>query len=252
MAVQITNKPPDQLRWEPCPRWVRAELGGTTILDSRRAIYVWESGRYLPVYAVPREDVTDGVLRPAAGEPPPHGDPVESLAVAANGTVADHAAWVYEDADLRGYVAFKFTALDRWFEESEEIGIHPRDPHHRVDALPSERHVRIELDGETLAESRAPVTLFETGLPVRYYLAPEDVRQELLVHSDSHTGCPYKGTASYWTVKTAAGEYADLAWYYPEPVDALAIIRGRIAFYNEKVDVHIDGELQERPRTQWS
>ena len=252
MAVQITNKPPDTLRWEPCPRWLRAEFGGFTVADTRNAIYVWESGRNLPVYAVPRADVADGVLRPANGDPPAHPDPIRSLAVVADGRVAEHAAWTYEDADLADYVAFDFRALDRWFEESEEITIHPRDPHHRVDAMPSERHVRLELDGETIAESRRVVTLFETGLPTRYYLPPSDVRQDVLQPSDSHTGCPYKGTASYWTVRTAAGEHPDIAWFYPEPYDAVSAIRGRIAFYNEKVDTYVDGELEGRPQTQWS
>jgi len=252
VAVQITNRPPDQLRWEACPRWVRAELGGAPVLDSRRAIYVWESGRHLPTYAVPREDVAEGVLRSAKGGALAHPDPIEAFDVVAGGRTAEAAAWSYEDSDLADFVAFDFKALDRWFEEAEEIDIHPRDPHHRVDALPSQRHVRIELDGETIAESTKPVTLFETGLPVRYYLAPEDVREEVLVASDSHTGCPYKGTASYWTVRTAAGEHPDLAWYYPEPYDSLSAIRGRIAFYDEKVDVYVDGELQERPTTQWS
>ena len=149
-------------------------------------------------------------------------------------------------------MAFDFKALDRWFEESEEIEIHPRDPHKRVDALRSRRHVRIELDGETIAESERVVTLFETGLPTRYYLPPSDVRHGALQPSDSHTGCPYKGTASYWTVKTGAGEHPDLAWFYPEPYDALEAIAGRIAFYNERVDIYVDGELEPRSRTQWS
>ena len=252
MAVEITNKPPPELRWERSPRRVRAELGGVTVARSDRAIYVWESGRGLPTYAVPREDVADGVLRPAEGEPPPHGDPISSLDVVAGAVIAEHAAWTYEDPDLAGYVAFAFMALDRWFEEAEEIDVHPRDPHHRVDALPSDRRVRIELDGETIAESEDVVTLFETGLPTRYYLAPEDFRAEVLRPSDTHTMCPYKGTASYWTVVTAAGEHPDLAWSYPEPIPALEIIRGRLAVYNEKVDLVIDGERLERPRTKWS
>lgn len=252
MAVQITNQPPDQLRWERSPRNVRAELAGVTVADSRGAIYVWESGRHLPVYAFPRADVTEGVLRPADGERPEHPDPIRSFTVEAGGAVAEHAAWSYEDPDLAGYVALAFWAMDHWYEEAEEITIHPRDPHHRVDALPSHRHVRIELDGETVAESRDVVTLFETGLPTRYYLPPEDVREDLLRPSDSHTGCPYKGTASYWTVRTAAGEHPDIAWFYPDPVDAMKIISGRIAFYNEKVDVYVDGEPEARPDTQWS
>jgi uncharacterized protein (DUF427 family) len=252
MAVKITNTPPDELRWEPCPRWLRAELGGVTVVDSHAAIYVWESGRGIPIYAVPREDVAAGVLRPADGSGAPHPDPVRPLTVEAGGQVAEHGAWSYEDPDLADYVAFAFHALDRWFEEAEEIVIHPRDPHKRVDAVPSNRHVRVELDGETVAESERVVTVFETGLPTRYYLPPSDVRQELLSPSDTQTGCPYKGTASYWTVRTAAAEHPDAAWFYPEPYDALSAIRGRIAFFNERVDIYVDGELEPRPQTQWS
>jgi uncharacterized protein (DUF427 family) len=252
VALELNGTPPDELRFEPCPRWIRAELGGAQVLASRRAIYVWESGRILPVYAVPREEVAAGVLRPAAGEPPPHADEVESLTVAAGGRVAEHAAWVYADPDLAGFVAFETKALDRWFEESEEIAIHPRDPNHRVDAMPSPRHVRIEIDGETVADSSDVVTLFETHLPTRYYLPLADVRPEALQPSDSHSGCPYKGTASYYTVTTAAGEHPDIAWYYPEPFEAVAAIRDRIAFFDEKVDVYVDGELQERPVTSFS
>lgn len=252
MAVEITNTPPPELRWERSPRRVRAELGGVTVVLSDRAIYVWESGRIVPTYAVPRDDVADGVLRPAEGDPPPHGDPVSSFDVVAGDRVAAHAAWVYEDPGLADYVAFAVMGLDRWFEEAEEIVIHPRDPHHRVDAMRSDRHARIELDGETIAESEDVVTLFETGLPTRYYLPPEDFRADVLLPSDTHTMCPYKGTASYWKVVTAAGEHPDLAWYYPEPIPALEIIRGRVAVYNEKVDLVLDGERLERPQTQWS
>jgi uncharacterized protein (DUF427 family) len=252
MAVQITNKPPHELRWEPCPRRLRAELGGDVVAESAAGIYVWESGRHLPIYAVPRADVADGVLRSANGTGPAHPDPVSFFTVEAGGRVLEHGAWAYDDPDLADYVAFDFKALDRWFEEAEEIAIHPRDPHHRVDAMPSKRRVRIELDGETIAESERVVTLFETGLPARHYLPPSDVRQGFLCPSETHTGCPYKGTASYWTVRTAAGEHPDLAWFYPEPYDSLSIIRGRIAFYDEKVDLYVDGELQPRPQTQWS
>lgn len=248
MAVQITNTPPQHLRWEPCPRRLRAELGGVVIADTLGGIYVWESGRHLPIYAVPRADVAEGVLRPADGAAPERPDPGSSLTVEAGGRVIDHGAWTYEDPDLADYVAFNFTALDRWFEEAEEISIHPRDPHHRVDAMPSHRRVRIDIDGETIAESDRVVTLFETGLPTRHYLPLTDVRQELLAPSDLHTGCPYKGTASYWTV----GEHQNVAWFYPEPYDALRIIAGRVAFFDERVDTYIDGELQERPKTQWS
>ena len=141
---------------------------------------------------------------------------------------------------------------DRWFEEDEEVFVHPKDPYHRVDVLESSRHVRVSLNGEVVAETSRPKLLFETGLPVRYYIPPEDVREELLVPSEKHTRCPYKGVASYWSVK-AGGELAEnLAWYYPEPTPDTAKIADHLCFFNEKVDLTVDGEAQPRPQTQWS
>jgi uncharacterized protein (DUF427 family) len=253
MAVELTPAvDPPVLRWERSPRRVRAELGGDTVARSARAIYVWEAGQRLPEYAVPLEDVAAGVLVPAHGEAPAHGDAAETYDVAAGGRTAEHAAWTYRDPDLAGYVVLAFKALDRWFEETEEVFVHPRDPHHRVDALPSERRIRIVVDGEQLAESSDVVTLFETGLPTRYYLPAADVRQDALRPSETHTRCPYKGVASYHDVVTAHGEHPDLVWYYPEPIAAVENIRDRLCFYNEKVSVYVDDELEERPQTKFS
>jgi uncharacterized protein (DUF427 family) len=246
MAVELTPAvDPPLRRWERSPRRIRAELGGETVARSSRAIYVWEPGRRLPEYAVPRADVAAGALVPVHGEAPEHPEAAEIYDVVAGARTAAHAAWTYRDPDLDGYVALAFKALDRWFEETEEVFVHPRDPHHRVDALPSERHIRIVVDGEELAESSDVVTLFETGLPTRYYLPAADVRHDALRPSDTHTRCPYKGIASYHSVVTAQGEHPDLVWYYPEPIPAVENIRDRLCFYNEKVSVYVDGELEE-------
>jgi uncharacterized protein (DUF427 family) len=250
MAVELTPAvDPPLLRWERSPRRIRAELGGETVARSSQAIYVWAPGRRLPEYALPREDVAAGVLAPAQDEPPEHPEAAEVYDVVVGGRTAADAAWTYRDPDLDGYVALAFKALDRWFEETEEVFVHPRDPHHRVDALPSERHIRIVVDGEDLAESSDVVTLFETGLPTRYYLPARDVRQDVLRPSDTQTRCPYKGIASYHSVVTAQGEYPDLVWYYPDPIPAVENIRDRLSFYNEKVSVYVDGELEERSPT---
>jgi uncharacterized protein (DUF427 family) len=142
--------------------------------------------------------------------------------------------------------------MDHWYEEEEEVFVHPRDTHHRVDVVPSSRHVRIEIDGTVLAESDRPFLLFETHLPTRYYLDPADVRTDLLTPTDSHTRCPYKGIASYWTATVGDAVHEDVAWTYPEALPAVKQIEGTIAFFTERVDVYVDGELQERPATQWS
>ena len=127
---------------------------------------------------------------------------------------------------------------------------HPRNPYSRVDALRSHRHVRVELDGVVLAETHSPVLLFETGLPTRYYIDRTDVSFENLIPSDTETLCPYKGTTSgYWSVRVGGEVHRDLAWTYSYPLPAVSAIAGLVAFYDEKVDVVIDGVRQTRPST---
>jgi uncharacterized protein (DUF427 family) len=142
--------------------------------------------------------------------------------------------------------------MDAWFEEDEEVFTHPRDPHTRVDILPSSRHLRVEVDGVTIAESASPRLLFETGLPVRYYLPKTHVRLDLITHTDSETHCPYKGQAEYWSVRTGDTVHEDIAWSYPTPLPESLGVAGHIAFYDEKVDVFVDGVRQERPHTKFS
>jgi uncharacterized protein (DUF427 family) len=138
-----------------------------------------------------------------------------------------------------------------WFDEDEPLFAHARDPHKRVDVAPSSRHVRVEVDGELLAESRRPLVLFENPLPVRYYLPTEDVRVDLLP-SDTRTSCPYKGHASWWSGRLGDRVLEDIAWSYPSPVPENPRIAGLICFRNERVDLVVDGERLERPVTPWS
>lgn len=240
MAVHITNEPPGELRFEPSPRWVRAAAGGETVVDSRRALLVWEPGRVVPRYCFPRDDVRMELLRPT-------GDG-RRFALEVGGRVREDAAWTYDDDDLANHVAFDWSAMDAWFEEDEEVLVHPRDPHKRIDVLASSRHVVVALDGEVVADTKRPRLLFETGLPTRYYIPSEDVRTELLEATSKKTRCPYKGLASYWTVAA----HDDVAWTYRDPLPAVAEIKDLIAFFNERADITVDGELEERPQTQWS
>ena len=140
----------------------------------------------------------------------------------------------------------------RWFEEAMEVHVHARDPRKRVDVLPSDRHIRVELDGELLAESHSPHALFETNLPTRWYLPREDVRFELLEPSITVTRCPYKGSAVYWSAHIGDTLHRDLAWSYPEPIIECPRIAGLVCFFNERVDLVVDGERLERPDTEWS
>ncbi|MDD7936899.1 DUF427 domain-containing protein [Actinomycetospora lutea] len=205
----------------PCPRRVRARLGGRVVVDTTDARYLWEHPWY-PRWLVPAGDVDPAAL------------------------AADPGHRRRDD----GYLALTWSAFDAWFEEDEEVHVHPRSPYVRVDALRSRRRVRVELDGVVLAESDAPVLLFETGLPTRAYLDPTAVDPARLEPSDTRTACPYKGvTSRYWTVRTPAGRHDDLAWSYDHPAPAVARIAGLIAFYDERVDVVVDGVRRERPHT---
>ncbi len=244
------------LRHEPVEWRVRASLGGDTVVDSTRALLVWEPRRVVPSYAVPAEDIAAelspataaadngvpaGVLHPgvsfavhtAAGEPVSVGD-------------RDRAGFRLADEDLAGHVALDFDAFDEWHEEDQRIEGHPREPFHRVDARLSARPVGIELDGDVLADSRNALLVCETSLPLRFYLPREDVRAEL-VPSATETYCPYKGAASIWSVQSGGRRHEDLGWSYEAPLPDAAALTGRVAFWDERVDVFLDGERRERP-----
>ena len=246
MAIRLMDVfPIDRLRYEPSPRWVRGEIDGRTVVDSRRTWLVWEPGRVVPGWCFPREDVRMDLLVPVEIDPDEH--PAEVTEVFDVGSAA-RAAWVFADPDMEGRVQVDYYRLDRWREEEDEIVGHPRDPFKRVDVRRSSRHVKVMIDGQVLADSARPLMLFETGLPVRYYLPPEDVRLDLLHPSHTHSLCAYKGKASYHSAPGAE----DVAWYYPDPLPDNARIRDHIAFFNERVDIDVDGERLERPKTQWS
>jgi uncharacterized protein (DUF427 family) len=248
---------PHTLYFEDSPRRVRVMLGGEVVADSRRAKLLHETG-HLPVYYFPKEDVRTELLEesdrtthcPFKGE-------ASYWTVKVGDKGAENAVWGYPDPidsapPLAGYLAFYWRMMDHWYEEDEEVFVHPRDPYHRVDILQSSRHLRVRVNGVLLAETERPRVLFETGLPPRYYIPKEDVRQDVLLKSEKRTRCPYKGVASYWSVEAGAERFDDLVWYYPDPIPEAAKIEGLLAFFNEKVDLEVDGELQERPHTQWS
>jgi uncharacterized protein (DUF427 family) len=242
---------------EPTPRWVRVRVAGTWLADSRRALLLtWFGPGRLPTYCFPPGDVRADLLT-GAGDTAPDGVSTR-YDLTVDGRTLAGAASVFQDpppqlADLRDHVTFSWRDPEvEWFEEAQPVFAHPRVPTHRVDAVPSERHVRIEVDGVTLAESGRPVAVFETGLPTRWYLPREDVRMDLLEPTGTVTACPYKGTARWWSARTPAGTRTDLAWSYPEPVVEAPLLAGLVAFFDEHVDVHLDGAPQARPRTPWS
>jgi uncharacterized protein (DUF427 family) len=238
----------ESIRTERSKKRVRAYLGGELVADTTRPALVWEVP-YYPTYYFPAEDVRSEVLEPDGGvaHSPSRGDG-RTFTVKAGGKEAPGAALRYEDSpieELRDLIRLDWDAMDSWFEEDEEVFTHPRDPHTRVDILPSSRLVRVELDGVTIAESSSPWLLFETGLPVRYYLPKTHVRMDLLTPTDTVTHCPYKGQAEYWSVRTRETVYEDLAWSYRTPLPESQRIAGLVSFYNDKVDLYVDGVLQE-------
>jgi uncharacterized protein (DUF427 family) len=259
-----------ELRYEPTEKRIRGMLGDRTVVESTRALLVWEPKRIVPSYAVPAQDVggelvpadtprsdSAGVDAPRLGDRPVfdpsipftvHTTDGEPLVIRVQGSAREPAAFRLENDALAGYVILDFGGFDAWYEEDERNLAHPRDPFHRIDIVHSSRHVRIEHEGETLAESTTPYLLFEPPLPVRYYLPTGDVAPGLLSPSPTRTFCAYKGEASYLSLE----DEPDVAWCYPAPLREAAEVTGRIAFFNERVDIVVDGARLERPTTPWS
>jgi uncharacterized protein (DUF427 family) len=251
----------DSLRYEPTAKRIRVCLGGERVADTRDALLVWEPRRVVPTYAVPSAALT-AQLVPAGAEsgdedcpwilPPTvpfanHTCAGTAFDVIAGDDTGAAAAFRPDDPDLADYVILDFGTFE-WREEDEPIVSHPHNPFSRIDVLRSSRHVRIELDGELLAESSRPMLLFETFLPARFYLPRQDVAVRLEI-SDTVTYCAYKGRASYFSLPDGP---RDVAWTYHEPLHDAEPVRDRICFFDERVDVIVDGERRDRPVTPWS
>lgn len=217
----LNFQPPDPVVLvQPLHRRVRAIKDGKVVVDSDRVVLVYVSGT-LPHYGFPPGDVEPGF-----------GDP---------------------DRHAEGYVRVDWADTDQWFEEDEEVFVHPRDLFHRIDVLPTTRLIRVSVDGVELASSARTLALYETGLPVRYYLPREDVRMDVLERSDTVTQCAYKGTATHWSARIGDALVPDVAWSYDDVVRRDGEpVRARIAFYNERVDLEVDEIPQHRPVTPWS
>jgi uncharacterized protein (DUF427 family) len=245
------------LYFEDSPRRVRVMFNGETVADSQQVKLMHEAG-LLPVYYFPQEDVRMDLLEESDHTTycPFKGEAIY-CSVRVGDSVAENAVWGYPEPidscpPIASHLAFYWHKMDHWYEEDEEVFVHPRDPYHRVDILESSRHVRVSVNGEVVAETDRPRILFETGLPPRYYITPEDVREDVLIKSEKNTQCPYKGVASYYSVEAGGKRVEDLVWYYPEPISEAAKIKRHLSFFNEKVDLEVDGEGLERPHTQWS
>ena len=252
------KNPDHKLSFEPSPRRVRVVFASETIADSTDMRLLHEP-RHLPVYYFPRADVRMDLLQPTdnATHCPWKGD-ASYWSVRVGDRVAENAAWSYEDpypevANIKDYVSFYWGRMDRWYEEDEEIFVHARDPYKRVDVVDSERPVEVVLGGETVAQTTRARFLFETNLPTRYYIPLEDVRTDLLERSDTQTRCPYKGIASYHSVRAGGVLHEDVAWFYPDPIAECPRIKGLVCFFNENVDeIRVDGAPVPKVKTKWS
>jgi uncharacterized protein (DUF427 family) len=236
---------------ERTPRRVRTYFGGRLIADSQHVLLVYETKRP-PAYWFPVADVRmeylEQVHQPA--------DTIRWRLVVKDRT-AQNAARAYiksagDRAALESHLTFYWDVMDAWFEEDEQVFVHPRDPYTRVDTVHSSRHVRVEIEGVTLCETCRPILLFETGLPTRYYIPKVEARMDLLEPTDSVTLCPYKGVARYWSARVGDKLVKDIVWSYPAPIPECPKIENLLSFYNEQVDLYVDGMLQDRPITPFS
>jgi uncharacterized protein (DUF427 family) len=235
------------VRVEQGSKRIRAYLGGELVADTTRPLLVWEKP-YYPTYYFPSADVRADLLSEddRIAHSPSRGD-AKVYSVGAGGHERAGAALLYERSpfdELHDTIRLDWSAMDAWFEEDEEVFTHPRDPYTRVDILPSSRHVRIEVDGVTVAESTKPTLLFETGLPVRYYLPKTDVRVGLLAPTETSSHCPYTGQADYWSLSLGETNVQDVAWSYRTPLPESQKIAGLISFYPDRVELYVDGVKQ--------
>lgn len=262
-----------ELRYHPTAKRIRAFVGGEAVVDTTGAWIVWEPRRIVPSYAVPQSDL-HGVLVEGAqdsagdehavrlGEGPPvldprtgfsvHTAPGHAFDIVTDGASLTGAGFVPDDPTFDGYVIIDFQAFDEWREEDELLVAHARDPFKTVDTRRSSRRVVIGIDGTIVADSTRSIMLFETYLPTRYYLPREDVRMELLHSTETTTACAYKGLASYWSAAIDGSTVEDVAWSFAQPHNYATAVQDMLAFFNERVDITVDGKVLERPRTPWS
>lgn len=269
MAIQmrdlLDNALPS-LRYQPTEKRLRIHLDGEPVADTVNGLLVWEPRRVVPTYAVPESDVAarlesagraldvcDLSAFPVLVPTNPFtahtctGEMFDVIVSGVGATRRPSAAFRPDDPDLTGYLTFDFSAFE-WHEEDEPILAHPRDPFKRIDILASSRDVQIEWEGRLLAASSRPLLLLETSLLVRFYLPRADVVVDL-EPSDTVSYCAYKGRASYLSMPDGP---ADIAWTYHQPLREAEPVRDYVAFFNERVDVVVDGQRRQRAISPWS
>lgn len=261
-SAELTRRhpvPPGGFTYEPSERHVRALIGDTRLVDSASPVLVWEPDQAVPGYVFPRAHIRTDLLRPT--EAPGHGRHArvrQWYDAEVDGTVYPALVFEYAVPGLEDHLAVDWflrddvPGVEHWYEEDEEIFKHPRDPYKRVDPIPSSRHVEVYVDGIRIADTHRPVLLFETRLPIRYYIPADDIDFTHLRETDLSTTCPYKGNARYWSVDTGERVRENIVWSYPDPVRAATPIKDHLAVYNEVVDIVVDGVPLPRPESEFT
>lgn len=222
---------------------VRGLLNGKWIFDTTGAKLVWEH-KFFPQYWIPKADFLPTATftddKPISGIQ----SSTSQLSVG-DKSVSTLLVPDAFDSELAGLVKIDFKALDAWYEEQTQVLYHPKDPYHRVDVLPSGRKVRVEIDGVVIADTGdegGVQSLWETNFPGRWYLPRTAVNWEYLKPSETKTGCPYKGQASYYSAVVNGKEYSDVVWWYPNPTHESVQVAGLLCFYPDKVETFVDGK----------
>ena len=236
--------PAHKLLAHPFPRRVRAEFAGRTVLDTRRGVLLHETA-LLPRLYVPEEDLDADAFTPSATTThcPFKGDAAYRSLRVGDREVPD-ALWAYPEPVaaarwLAGYASLYWDAADAWYDEDEQVFAHLTDPYTRVDVRPTSTPVRVSAGDVVVAESAHPLRLDETGLPVRWYLSPGDVRVPM-EPSATRTRCPYKGEAHYRDLVLPGGRrLADAVWGYPDPLPESSRIAGRVSLLHDELRTEV-------------
>lgn len=242
----------------PTARRVRILYNGKYIADSTSSLLVWEHP-YYPQHYLPTTAFDQDAIKVGAEVKSDDGTVIAkqwALQVGSRSAENQAIAFVPDLSGpgeaVRDHVKVVFGAADSWLEEDTPIYVHPKDPFKRVDVLHSTRPITVSVGGKVVAKTTTSMHLHETGLPVRYYLPLTAVDQTVLRPSELRTQCPYKGEAQYYSVEIGEKTWSDVVWYYVRPTIECAAIQGLVCFYNEKVDIEIDGVKEERQTTPWS
>ncbi len=238
-VYSVADLPDDVAYVEPWPRRMRALFGNRTVLDSRNGMMLHRTGA-APTLLFPFSDPAADVLK--------QGEQAGTWTVQVGARSAAQAVTTPPPlagpagAAIDGLVIVEYHTMDRWFEEDDPVYAHTRDPYHRVDVRSSSRHVAVRHADVVVAESTRPKLLFETGLPVRFYLPFADVRIDLLELSETISQCPYKGDGQHWNLMGTGDLVADAAWSLPHPLAEAKLALEHVSFYPDKLEVLVDDE----------